>query len=59
MVYRWSKNSPWHALLFPIGGPILLYILIKALIMCFTKKLEWRGTVYSHQMAADLAQPHT
>jgi chlorobactene glucosyltransferase len=55
MMYRWSKTSPWYALTFPIGGPLLLWTLIKALIMCFTKKLEWRGTSYSHTMAQNLA----
>jgi glycosyltransferase involved in cell wall biosynthesis len=54
-IYRWSKNSPWHALLFPVAGPILLWVLIKALILCVTKKVEWRGTSYSHTMAQDLA----
>ncbi len=55
MMYRWSKTSPWYALLFPIGGPILLWILIKALVMCITKKVEWRGTSYTHAMAQNLA----
>lgn len=54
-IYRWSKNSPWHALLFPIAGPMLLWVLMKALILCITKKVEWRGTSYSHTMAQDLA----
>ncbi len=54
-VYKWSKNSPWHALLFPLAGPMLLYILTKALVMCFTKKVEWRGTVYSHSMAQNIS----
>ncbi len=53
-VYKWSRNSAWYALMFPVAGPMLLYILIKALIMCITKKLEWRGTVYSHTMAQNL-----
>jgi chlorobactene glucosyltransferase len=51
MMYRWSRNSPWYAFLFPLGGPILLWTLIKALRMCITKKVEWRGTTYSHTMA--------
>jgi len=54
MMYKWSKNSPWYSLLFPLGGPILLWTLLKALRMCITKKLEWRGTVYSHTMAENL-----
>jgi hypothetical protein len=53
-MYRWSKNSGWNALLFPIGGPLLLWTLYKALIMCITKKVEWRGTTYSHKMAQNL-----
>jgi chlorobactene glucosyltransferase len=51
LMYKWSKNSPLNALLFPIAGPILLWILIKALIMCITKKVTWRGTSYTHTMA--------
>jgi glycosyltransferase involved in cell wall biosynthesis len=54
-MYRWSKNSAWNALLFPITAPILLWTLGKALVMCITKKVEWRGTSYSHTMASDLA----
>lgn len=50
-MYRWSRNSAFNALLFPITGPILLWTLIKALIMCITRKVEWRGTSYSHKMA--------
>jgi chlorobactene glucosyltransferase len=49
-MYRWSKNSALNALLFPVTGPILLWTLIKGLILCFTKKLEWRGTSYAHTM---------
>ena len=29
-------------------------IFLKALKMCVTKKVEWRGTAYSHTMAQDL-----
>jgi hypothetical protein len=25
--------------------------------MCITRKVEWRGTAYSHKMAQDLATP--
>jgi chlorobactene glucosyltransferase len=53
-VYYWSKNARWLAILFPIGGPLLLWVLIKALILCITKKVEWRGTSYSHTMAQNL-----
>ncbi len=51
MIYKWSRNSVWNALLLPVSTPILLYVLLKALKTCFTKKLEWRGTTYSYTMA--------
>jgi len=54
-MYRWSKNSGWNALLFPVTGPILLWTLGKALVMCITKKVEWRGTSYSHTMAKGIS----
>ena len=51
MVYKWSKNAPWYTLLFPVAGPLLVWTLLKALVMCFTRKVEWRGTTYSYTMA--------
>ncbi len=30
---------------------------VKAVILCITKKVEWRGTVYSHQMVAGIGAP--
>jgi chlorobactene glucosyltransferase len=54
-MYRYTKNSAWNAMLFPVAGSVLLWILAKSLIMCFTKKVEWRGTTYSHKMAENLA----
>jgi glycosyltransferase involved in cell wall biosynthesis len=58
VMYRWSGNSPGNALFFlPLSGPMLLTMFVRGLIMCVTKKVEWRGTAYSHTMAADLANP--
>ena len=57
VMYRWSKNSPLYALLFPVGGTLLLWTLAKALYTCFTKRLDWRGTSYSHVMNQNLAAP--
>jgi glycosyltransferase involved in cell wall biosynthesis len=54
LVYRWSGNRRWNALLFPIAGPMLFVILLKALRMCITRKVEWRGTAYSHTMAQNV-----
>ncbi len=33
---------------------MLLGIFARALRMCVTKKVEWRGTAYSHTMATTL-----
>lgn len=49
-IYRWSGNRAANALLFPVAGPVLAYIFLRALKMCVTKKVEWRGTAYSHVM---------
>lgn len=54
MLYHWSGNPRRNALLFPLGGSMLLGIFARALQMCITKKVEWRGTAYSHTMATTL-----
>ncbi len=54
-IYTWSGNSRRHALLFPVAGPMLAMILLRGVRMCFTRKVEWRGTAYSHTMASDLS----
>ncbi len=59
ILYRWSGNPGRNALLFPIAGPMLLGIFARALQMCVTKKVEWRGTAYSHTMAATLGPGQT
>jgi hypothetical protein len=54
VVYFWSGNPRRNALMFPVAGPMVLMILLRALRMCVTKKVEWRGTAYSHTMAQQL-----
>ena len=56
-MYSWSGNPRRNALLFPLGGSMLLAIFFKSLKMCVTKKVEWRGTNYSHVMADTLGAP--
>ena len=56
-MYHWSGNPRRNALMFPLGGSMLLGIFLKALKMCVTKKVEWRGTSYSHVMADTLGSP--
>lgn len=53
-LYAWSGNPRRNALLFPVAGSMLLGIFARALKMCVTKKVEWRGTAYSHTMATTL-----
>ena len=50
-MYEWSGNRRSNALLFPLGGSLLMGIFLKALRMCVTRKVEWRGTSYQHVMA--------
>jgi glycosyltransferase involved in cell wall biosynthesis len=52
VMYRWQV-TPWkYALLFPLGGLFLIYIFASALKMCMTRRVEWRGTSYSRNIAA-------
>jgi hypothetical protein len=55
VIYHWSGNPRRNALWFPISGPMLTAIILRALRMCITKKVEWRGTAYSHTMSQTLA----
>lgn len=55
-LYVWSGNPRKNALFFPVAGPMLLGIMIRALYMCVTKKVTWRGTAYQHVMAAKLPE---
>jgi chlorobactene glucosyltransferase len=60
VIYSWSGNPRRNAFLFlPLGGPMLMAVFWRGLKMCFTKKVEWRGTAYSHTMAAKLAAGQT
>ncbi len=54
LMYFWSGNPRRNALLFPVAGAMLMFIFMKSLKMCITKKVEWRGTAYSHTMTHDL-----
>ena len=50
--YRWSGNSRWGALLFPIPTAAMFIILMDALNLCRTGKFTWRGTSYSFRERA-------
>jgi cellulose synthase/poly-beta-1,6-N-acetylglucosamine synthase-like glycosyltransferase len=44
MIYRLSGNRGRYSLLFVISGIVMLWIFVKALWMCRTGKMNWRGT---------------
>jgi hypothetical protein len=50
LMYRWSGNRPALALLFPLGGGLMLAIFIRSLWLCASGKVEWRGTTYSRNV---------
>jgi glycosyltransferase involved in cell wall biosynthesis len=46
MIYSGARGAKRYALLFPVGGAILLSILVYAIRWCITGRIEWRGTVF-------------
>ena len=48
--YHWTGNKRRWTLLFPLGATMLSAIYLRALWMCLTGRVEWRGTKYSHRM---------
>ena len=55
LVYAWSGNRKSYALLFPLGGAMLLRVFAHSLRLCATGKVEWRGTSYTHRVNATSA----
>ena len=51
-VYAWSGNRKRYALLFPLGGAMLLRVFARALHLCATGEVDWRGTRYAHRIQA-------
>lgn len=52
LVYGWSGNRRWFGLLWPAGLAMLLAIFFKALRMCQTRRVTWRGTSYVSEAAS-------
>ncbi|HEX4124049.1 MAG TPA: glycosyltransferase, partial [Tepidisphaeraceae bacterium] len=57
-MYAWSGNPRRNAAWFPLAGGMLFWIFGRSVKMCITRKVEWRGTAYSHKMARDAAAPN-
>lgn len=49
VMYDWANESPWYALLLPVGCLVLLAICLKSLWICWTGKVSWRGTQYTRE----------
>ena len=58
LTYAWSGNRKTYALLFPLGGAMLLRVFAQSLRLCATGKVEWRGTSYSHRVNAATTPSH-
>jgi chlorobactene glucosyltransferase len=50
IMYHWTVNPRRYALLFPLAAAMLMAIFVRAVWMCLTKRVEWRGTHYQHAM---------
>jgi len=48
IIYQFVRNPVWPVLLFPVAGAFVVYILARSAWMCVTRRVEWRGTVYTH-----------
>jgi hypothetical protein len=52
IMYRSVRNPVWPVLLFPVAGACVVYILARSVWMCVTRRIEWRGTLYTHGIGA-------
>jgi glycosyltransferase involved in cell wall biosynthesis len=50
LMYSWSGNRAVLALLFPLGGGLMLAVFAWSLWLCTRGKVEWRGTTYSRNI---------
>lgn len=56
VVYGWSSNRKRLALLLPLGLAMLMGIFFRALRMCQTRRVSWRGTSYLSKAASATGQ---
>ena len=50
IIYRWMGARVLYAAAFFVTGLFVLAILARAVWMCITGRVHWRGTSYSHQI---------
>jgi glycosyltransferase involved in cell wall biosynthesis len=56
-VYRMSVPSSRYAGWYPLGNFVVDFILLKAIRMCFTRRVIWRGTQYRGVASTGARQP--
>ena len=56
-IYRLSGNPRRYALLFPLGGAVMVAIYAAAIRACRTGKIAWRGTSYTAGSATSSPLP--
>jgi glycosyltransferase involved in cell wall biosynthesis len=58
-VYRLSVPDSRHAGWYPLGNLVLNWILVRAIGMCLTGRVTWRGTAYGPGLAAETGPGRT
>ena len=54
-LYRMSVPRSKHVAWFPLANLVMVVVLYRALMMCLTGRVTWRGTAYGPGIAADAA----
>ncbi len=54
ITYRWMGNRALYAATFFISIWFLLAVLVRAMWMCLTRRVDWRRTSYSHAIDASV-----
>jgi glycosyltransferase involved in cell wall biosynthesis len=58
IIYRWMGTRAIYAAAFFVSGWFVLVMLCRAIWMCLTRRVDWRGTSYSHPIGlADPTKP--
>ena len=58
ILYAWTGNRRRNTFALPVALAMMLRIFAKALQLCATRRVEWRGTSYTHRMT-DTAEAKT
>ena len=57
-MYQWSAPATaGYAMYYPLAGWVSAWISLKAILMCLTGRVSWRGTTYGPGTPASPARP--